>query len=482
MLLYYIISLILFFIIGTFLAYYSKRFLTTISISDYFIANRRLTGFLAFMTYAATTYSVFMIIGLVGLTYATGICSFGFELTYMIGTIILLTTIGYFIWREARKRNWITPGDMYLDMYGCRAFVYYYTIMCLIALIPYASIQVLGISYFVNTVLGGEYFLLSIIIAFIILLVWTLLAGIWSVAITDAYQGIIMLISGLSLLISIVYLTFTKLNLNTILSSEIFEITWPLDMFIAYTIPWYFFAITNPQVVQRLYMPRDENSYRRMVIGFVVFGTTYTIIVTLIGLFARVLAENNIIPFIDPKQRDLVTPTLVNYVHPVTACLVFVSVIAAASSTINSIILTLTSMIIKDIISNIKTLSEDYAIKISKVLITVILIIVSIFAYFRPGFIVDLAVLSSYMLLILAPITLLGLIFVDKLNKPKYTGLITLITGSLISGTFTIMHMLRVIHVFKSTIFGVPIPVLTLIVITCVMIIAYLIEKRVKNL
>ena len=39
---------------------------------DYFLANRTVDGFVSAMSYSATTYSAFMMVGLVGLTYKAG--------------------------------------------------------------------------------------------------------------------------------------------------------------------------------------------------------------------------------------------------------------------------------------------------------------------------------------------------------------------------------------------------------------------------
>jgi len=57
------------------------------------------------MTYAATTYSTFMMIGLAGLTFATGVATLGFELAYLASTVLLLSTVGVFVWRMARERG-----------------------------------------------------------------------------------------------------------------------------------------------------------------------------------------------------------------------------------------------------------------------------------------------------------------------------------------------------------------------------------------
>ena len=42
------------------------------------------------------------------------------------------------------------------------------------------------------------------------------------------------------------------------------------------TIPWFFFSISNPQVSQRLFMPKSLGALRRMLLLFLCFGLVYT--------------------------------------------------------------------------------------------------------------------------------------------------------------------------------------------------------------
>ena len=46
--------------------------------SGFFLANRGIGGVVSAMTYSATTYSAFMMVGLVGITYRSGVASLGF--------------------------------------------------------------------------------------------------------------------------------------------------------------------------------------------------------------------------------------------------------------------------------------------------------------------------------------------------------------------------------------------------------------------
>ncbi|RLG79916.1 MAG: sodium:solute symporter family protein, partial [Thermoprotei archaeon] len=93
----YIFVLALYFITGTIIALISRR-IGIKSTIDYYVAGYRLSGLLAAMTYAATTYSAFMMIGLVGFAYATGIGAFGFENLYLLTTTFLLAFFAPRVW------------------------------------------------------------------------------------------------------------------------------------------------------------------------------------------------------------------------------------------------------------------------------------------------------------------------------------------------------------------------------------------------
>ncbi|HDQ93478.1 MAG TPA: sodium:solute symporter family protein, partial [Synergistetes bacterium] len=73
------------FVAGSLLSWHARKKLGQ-GMSEYFLANRKLGGFVSAMTYSATTYSAFMMVGLVGLTYSSGIGALGFEMTYLAMT------------------------------------------------------------------------------------------------------------------------------------------------------------------------------------------------------------------------------------------------------------------------------------------------------------------------------------------------------------------------------------------------------------
>ncbi len=407
------IALIIFYaIIGTAIALYARRGVRTQE--DYFIGGRNIGGIISALTYAATTYSAFMMVGLVGLSYKTGVGAAGFELMYLVGTLFLLSYYAPKVWKLGKEKGLVSPAEIFTHRYGV-VTAKLATILALIALIPYTSIQMIGVALILQKN-AGIGFASGVAIASILIALWAFLGGLRGVAWTDAIQGVFMLtVAILAVLWTFNYMGgFEIPNELAVVPNEF----WTPLRFATLTIPWFFFALTNPQVFQRLFIPKDEKAIKRMVVLFGLFGLIYTVLVTFLGLDLRFGTEIGKFPAI--ADRDKVTPTLLGMMPEWIALPLALSIIAAAVTTANSIILTLSSMVLRDVVG------EKGKVIGGKIVVIVLTIIVAMFALKRISYIVELAVLSSTILLCQLPL-ILG-VFHWKWGKEK-TGLATLICG-----------------------------------------------------
>jgi SSS family solute:Na+ symporter len=292
-----------------------------------------------------------------------------------------------------------------------------------IALIPYISIQLIGVALIIEKN-SGISFINGVFLSAILIALWAFLGGLRGVAWTDALQGVFMLILAISAVFWVYAFGFSQITfLNEVpkLKDLLFvpnEI-WTPFRFVSLTVPWFFFALTNPQVFQRLYIPKSEIALRRMVILFGLFGLIYTILVTFLGLELRVLTEIGSFPPV--KDRDAVTPTLIALMPAGLGVLLSLSIFAAAITTANSIVLTLASMISRDLFGSEKIVT-------GKALILLLTLAITIFAILRPGYIVELSVLSSTLLLCQLPL-IFG-VFHWKIGR-KISGSLTLVAGFL---------------------------------------------------
>jgi len=413
------IAIIIYAIAGTAISLYARKSGFR-SEEEYYIAGRRVGGFVSAMTYAATTYSAFMMVGLVGLAYASGVGAYGFEMFYLIGTLMLLSYYAPKIWKLSREMNAISPAELIGKRFGKRTAVAI-AVISLIALIPYTSSQLIGVSLIMDK-LSGMDFQIAIAISAVLIALWAFIGGLRGVAWTDAVQGVIMLSAAL---IAVIYVY----SMNPKFTAEVSKLgelmyvpnrIWTPQLFIKLTVPWFFFALTNPQVFQRLFIPENERALKRMVVYFGFFGLIYTVMVTLIGLMLRVMAENGEFPVL--KDRDLVTPTLLSLMPSWLSLLVGLSILAAAITTANSIILSLSSMVSRDIARNQMA---------GRIAIVVLTLAVAIFASTRPAYIVELAVMSSTLLLSVLPL-IIALVHTD-FNRGLEAVLAGFLTGLILS-------------------------------------------------
>ena len=400
------LAIVIWFAVGSLISWQARKRLGR-GVTEYFLANRRIGGVIGAFTLSATVYSAFMMIGLVGLVYAGGIAAFGFEIVFLVASLILLALFIPRFWIAGKKYGYVTPSELLGDRYENRAIAVIAAIIFIITLIPYTSVQLMGAGLLAEGLSGGgiPYWLGSLILP-IIAFVYAWWAGMRSVAWTDTLQGIIMLIGSLALLAFIWINFFPEGMFSTIAASspEKLKFTWGFNMWLGLCLPWIFFMLLIPQVSQRFFILRDIRSIRGMIIGFGIFGLIYTVLVTIFGLAAA-----NLVPGLE--KADSAMPALLSLVPSSLALIIAISIFAASVSTINSIVLSLSSIAGRDIYRALAPkISEDRELFWGKMLIPIMFLIAWGFAQLKLGMIGILSTMSSGGLMSILP-ALIGAFF-----------------------------------------------------------------------
>jgi SSS family solute:Na+ symporter len=465
------IAIAIFILVGTGIAWLSKRFLRK-EAKDFYAASGRFGTVLASLSYAATTYSAFMFIGLVGMAYATGVGTLGFELVYLVGTLFLLYYIAPKYWTLHKKYGYITPAEVLSDRYGSGGVGVAVTLLSLVALIPYAASQVIGVAVAAEGASSGAVtFSTAVVIAIAVALLWAAIAGIWSVGLTDVFQGIVMVCTGVIMVCFVYWQGFGQRPLDLAALGSLSYVpssTWTFANFVNMTLPWFFFAITNPQVVQRLFAPKTKEAQRGMITWFGIYGITFTVIVTLLGLMLRLMTADGAFPLI--ANRDAVTPTLLSMLPAWLSIMGLVAVIAASVSTIDGIILTLSSMTVRDVLRRYaKGVTQKAEIAVARITIVAIAIACTIFALSKPGFIVDLAVLSSSLLLPQVPVVIGMFVWC---RGGKWTAVATIVAG---------FGVALALYLLKASPLDIPANVWTIAASTLVYVAAAAIEGKTEG-
>lgn len=376
------------------------------NMSGYFLGNRKMNGILSALSYSATTYSAFMLVGLAGLTYQGGVGAFGFEIIYFSG-VSLVALFGPRFWMAGKTFGYVTPSEMVGDRYNSKWAACCISLVSCLFLIPYCAAQLAGVGYLLQGMTNGTIpFTVGVIIATILALLFSYTAGIRSVVWTDSLQAIFMIVTSTVVVLLVIQGLggfgnfFHRLEMNfpdmlAVPGNGHFNFL----TFLSLTLPWFFFSISNPQVSQRMFMPASLKGLRQMLIGFLVFGFIYTFVSVLWGFSAL-----EIVPSL--STADLATPKLLSsdLVPPFLGIIVMVGILAAAVSTIDSIMLTLSSMFARDVYGNMKRKTSDrQQLKVGKIIIPVIAILAFLFAELELNLIAVVSVAASSGLIVSVP-------------------------------------------------------------------------------
>lgn len=380
--------------------------LSTSTMSEYFLGGRDMGGVLSALSYSATTYSAFMMVGLAGLTYRGGVGALGFEIVYFAG-VSLVAIFGPRFWAVGKRHGYVTPCEMLGHRYGSRWVAVASGLLSLVFLIPYSAVQLSGVGYLLSGMTGGGIpFGVGIVVATLLAIVFSYVAGIRSVMWTDSLQALMMIVASVAVATLVVWELGGFFGMFETLARtrpEMLQVPGPglfsFATFLGLTLPWFFFSISNPQVSQRLFMPSSLGAMRRMLLIFLCFGMVYTLVSVIWGFSA-------VVAFPDLENPDLATATLLSsdFVPPLLGVVVMIGILAAAVSTIDSILLTLSSIFARDVYGNLSGDAGDTTqLRMGKIVIPIISLLALAFAAMEISMIAILSVAASAGLVVAVP-------------------------------------------------------------------------------
>jgi Na+/proline symporter len=148
------------------------------STSDFLVGGRSFGGLLLFILVVGEVYSIGTVIGFPGGVYAEGA---GFAIWFM-GYILLGYPIGFFLlpllFKAGRKYGAVTMPDVFKGHYNSRPLELTAALLCVVFLIPWAQLQLTGLTVALNGLGLGLTPLATVFIGVAIALVFALMSGI----------------------------------------------------------------------------------------------------------------------------------------------------------------------------------------------------------------------------------------------------------------------------------------------------------------
>lgn len=279
------------------------------------------------------------------------------------------------------------------------------SIIMIIGYISYVTIQITGIGYLVSALTGLPY--QASIFIFLFFTIITVLGGVWSVALTDLFNTVViifgLIIAALLIIpqvggITEMFIQFGNITAPAVAGGEAIEagsLFSPLGTFTIAAMFGIFLsnslgASVAPHWPTRLLSAKNVKTailtpLLSNILIFVVFVS-----LLIIGVGGRVLVPT--MP--EGMGTDQIFPLLItDYMNPIIGGIVLAAIFAAALSTANGMILHSAIAITYDIYRNYtnKNLSDASFIRLTQVILFVIAIIATLFALKPPAFIAMVA-------------------------------------------------------------------------------------------
>jgi sodium/pantothenate symporter len=390
-----LIFLVIIFAVG----FWSNKFVIKSNsfLQEYFLGERQLGGFILAMTMVATYGSASSFIGGPGVAYTQGLGWVLLAMAQLSTGYFVLMVLGKKFAIVARQYEAITLIDFLKERYKSKAVVLISAASIIIFLFSSMTAQWVGGARLIESLTGLSY--TSALIIFVVsVLVFVIVGGFRAVALTDAVQGVVMFLGTLILLLATIKAGGGIPKIISSLAAENPNLISPFGAERSLT-PTYvssFWILVGigvvglPQITVRAMSYKNSKAMHNaiiigtIVVGFIMLG------MHLIGVFAR-----PVLPGI--KIGDTVMPLLsMKVLPPFAAGIVLAAPMAAIMSTVDALLILVSSAIVKDVYLNyIKPhASMGHIKKVSFSVTAVVGIIVIFLALSPPDLIVWLNLFS----------------------------------------------------------------------------------------
>ncbi|WP_077328996.1 sodium/pantothenate symporter [Virgibacillus siamensis] len=355
-------------------------------LSDYFLGSRELGGLVLAMTMVATYGSASSFLGGPGAAYSIGLGWVLLAMTQVATGYFVLLILGKKFAIVARRYNAVTLIDFLKERYKSVTVVLLAAISIIVFLFSAMAAQWVGGAYLIQSLTGISY--ISALFVFTIsVLIYVIIGGFRAVAVTDTIQGIVMMFGTLVLLIAVIIAGGGISNIFSDLMAENPNLVTPygqngqLSSFYIASF-WILVGvgvIGLPQVsVRAMSYKNSKSMHRALIIGTIVVGFIM-LNMHLIGIFAR-----PILPGIE--VADKVIPFIALDVLPSWAAgIVLAAPLAAMMSTVDSLLLLVSSSVVKDVYINyIKPNASSEHVKRVSMGVTAVIGIVAFVLAIKP--------------------------------------------------------------------------------------------------
>ncbi|MCH5186781.1 MAG: sodium/proline symporter [Oscillospiraceae bacterium] len=375
------------------------RFAKNESTSDFYLGGRKLGPLVTAMSAEASDMSSYLLMGLPGLAYLSGVADVGW-------TVIGLAAGTYLNWlltaRRLRRYSQIT-GSFTLPQFFSNRFhdkknilTIIAAIMIIVFFVPYTASGFAACGKLFNSLFGWNY-MTAMIISAIVIVCYTAVGGFMAASTTDFIQSIIMTIA---ILFVIIFSTVSVGGIGAVMENAR-ELPGYLSLTathtaagaepygllkIASTLAWGLGYFGMPHILLRFMAINDENKLklsRRVASIWVVIAMAVAI---LIGLVGRAMSAHGLVATLEGNNTETIIVRISDLlsthgiIPALMAGLILAGILACTMSTADSQLLAASSSVSQNILS--ETLNLNLSQKGSMIIARLTVVVIAILGVF----------------------------------------------------------------------------------------------------
>ena len=364
------------------------------SSDDYVMAGSMVGLFFGFLTFAATLFSTFTLLGMPDFFRTHGIGAWIFLAVADAAMSFVIIWFAFHLRRKAAEKGFKGVAGLMSQCYMNRWAGYLYLLGIFIFLVPYVAVQIRGIGIFMNAAFPDTMpvwgWAVSIVVA---MLIYSELGGLKAIIYSDGLQGTVLFTVTAIIAYNCidnfggVAAMFQQVKAE---NAALLSVPGPHGLFSVQFLVASFLVIlmvpvTQPQLTTRIVIMRDMRTTHRMAVAVGLFALLLILMIIPIGMYGA-------LKYPDAPTTEFLAKTIIYDQAPIVAAAVAIGLIAAAMSTADSQIFALGTEL-RSLLSG----DDEIIMKITRIAIVV---------FALAGLVV--AILSSNQLVLLARVSFAG--------------------------------------------------------------------------
>lgn len=305
---------------------------------DYMLAGSNLGAVLGCLTFGATLFSTFTLMGMPDFFRTHGIGAWIFLGVADAAVAFIILWYAAHLRRAAAALEFQGIAGLVSARYGTRWAGYLYFAGLFVFLIPYVAVQIRGIGILLNaaypSTLPTWAWSLAIVVT---LLIYSEIGGLKAIIYSDALQGVVLL--GVTWIIAYGCVSefggiAAMMQQINVIEPALLSVPGPRGLFtpqfmLASLLAILALPITQPQLATRLVIMKNATEAKKMAVAVGVFSMLVILPTIAIGLFGAIAYQG-------ADTADFLAAVLIQDQAPYIAATVAVGLVAAAMSTADS--------------------------------------------------------------------------------------------------------------------------------------------------